>query len=134
MKIALVGSRSYVNKERIKQVIEKYVSYYDNPIFVSGGARSGADLLAKEIVLELGLQYQEFPPKHFCHNKYCVMPSEQYNKAYHVSNFFERNTQIAEYVDCVNAFIVEGVPAKGTMDTVGKAEKLGKKVMIFNDK
>lgn len=136
MIVGLIGSRSYMNVARIKAVIEKYIEKYgaENLIFVSGGCPDGADCLAKNLVLDMGLVYKEFPPKHSSYNCYCVLPKENYNKPYHVSNFFDRNGQIAEYVEHLIGFIVHGIKANGTKDTLKKATKLGKKVLVLEDK
>ena len=63
---------------------------------------------------------------------HCILPVGEYNKPYYVSNFFKRNKQIAEYSNIIVAFIPEGVESRGTMDTVGHAEKLKKLVKIIN--
>lgn len=133
--LGVVGSRAYKNRERVCKVISHYIERYgaENLVIVSGGCPNGGDALAKDVALSLGLCYQEFPPKHSRHNEYCVNPPDQYNKAYHVSNFFERNTQIAEYCDHLVAFVVKGVKANGTMDTATKAKNFNKKVVILED-
>jgi predicted Rossmann-fold nucleotide-binding protein len=134
MKLAVVGSRSYTNEKKIKRLLELYRERYgDALIVVSGGCPDGADALAKKVALEMGIQYAEFPPKHRCHNMYCINPPEEYAKPYHVSNFFARNTQIAEYCEHLAAFTLKGVRCNGTMDTFGKAEKMGKKCSIYED-
>jgi len=136
MLLGIVGSRAYRNSSRIKAVIEKYIEKFgaENLSIVSGGCPDGADFLAKNLALDMGLDYKEFPPAHSKHNSYCVLPPENYNKPYHVSNFFVRNGQIAEYVEHLLAFVVHGVKANGTMDTVKKATQLGKKVLVLEDK
>lgn len=135
MRVGIVGSRSYTNEKRIRVVLEKYIEKYgaENLEVVSGGCPDGADSLAKDLALEMGLVYKEFPPIHANHNSYCVLPKENYNKPYHVSNFFTRNGQIAEYVDHLVAFVVNGIKANGTNDTVRKADKLDKKVLVLED-
>jgi predicted Rossmann fold nucleotide-binding protein DprA/Smf involved in DNA uptake len=134
MKLAIIGSRDYKNLERINKILQKYIEKYkDDLIVVSGGCPRGADHLGKQLALELGLKYQEFPPIHARYNEYCVLPASNYGKFYHVNNFFNRNGQIAKYCDHILAFIVEGVKASGTMDTVRKAKKNGKFVLVFED-
>jgi predicted Rossmann fold nucleotide-binding protein DprA/Smf involved in DNA uptake len=135
MKIAIVGSRSYTNENKIRKFVERYVEFYGagNIEVISGGAQ-GADALARKVALEMGLKYVEFSPVHQRHNQYCVDPPSCYNQPYHVSNFFARNKQIAEYCDHLAAFIVEGVKASGTMDTFSKATKLKKHCFLFEDK
>lgn len=134
MKLGIVGSRKFANEKKIRILIEKYKEKYgDNLIIVSGGCPDGGDFLAKKLALEMGVTYQEFPPIHSKHNKYCVLPSENYNKPYHVSNFFTRNTQIAEYCEHIFGFVVKNVKANGTMHTVEKGRILGKQVFVFED-
>lgn len=133
IKLAIVGSRAYTNEERIKKVILKYVARYKDVVIISGGCPNGADYLAKKIALELGLKYIEFPPQHSKHNQYCINSPECYNKIYHVSNYFTRNAQIAEYCEHLLAFVVKGVKSNGTMDTFTKAKNLGKIVVKIED-
>ncbi len=134
MKLGVVGSRFYTNRLRVRTVIERYMKQYKDLTIVSGGCPRGADLLAKEIALELGLKYVEFPPIHARHNQYCINPPSCYNKPYDVRNFFERNTEIPNYSDHVIAFKDQGSAARGTMDTVTKARNLGKPVFVFEDR
>ena len=69
MKIGIVGSRRYENKKKIKDFIFKIKQEKGiGTIIVSGGAKDGADKYAKKYALELGLQYEEYPPSHFPHN------------------------------------------------------------------
>jgi YspA, cpYpsA-related SLOG family len=134
MKLGVVGSRAYSNFGRIKKVIEKYKEQFEDLTIVSGGCPDGADSLAKIVAEELGLKYVEFPPKHRPHNSNCVLPKDEYDKPYHVSNYFERNGKIAEYCDHLVAFVVKDVRCNGTRDTTSKAEKLGKVVTVFEDR
>lgn len=133
--LGVVGSRAYSNRDRVLKVISRYIERYgaENLVVVSGGCPNGGDAMAKDVALSLGLYYSEFPPKHARHNEYCVNPPDEYNKPYNVRNFFERNTQIAEYCDHVVAFIVKGVKANGTMDTIAKAKHFNKKVVVLED-
>jgi predicted Rossmann-fold nucleotide-binding protein len=136
MKLAVVGSRAYTNEKKVKRLLELYIKQYgfENVTVVSGGCPDGADFLARKVALEMGLDYVEFPPKHRPHNPYCILPPEEYNKPYHVSNFFVRNSQIAEHCEHLVAFVVHGIKANGTMDTYNKAKKLGKKCFLYEDK
>ena len=79
MKIAVVGSRRYENKKKIKDFIFKIKKEFgENTTIVSGGCKQGADKYAKKYALELGLQYEEYPPFHEVHNLYCTMPESRY--------------------------------------------------------
>ncbi len=133
IKIGIVGSRSYTDKRKVKDLIFNIKEKYGDEVeIVSGGQPKGADGLAKKFALEFDMKYVEFPPSHYSHNMHCILPASNYNKPYYVSNFFKRNKQIAEYSNIIVAFIPEGVESRGTMDTVGHAEKLKKLVKIIN--
>ena len=110
MKIGIVGSRRYENKKKIKDFIFKLKQEHgDGTIIVSGGCKNGADKYAKKYALELGLQYEEYPPFHEVHNMYCTMPESRYGKPYSVKNFFARNKIIAGVSDYIVAFIPDGI-------------------------
>ena len=133
MKIAIVGSRRYENKKKIKDFIFRLKNEYgEDTIIVSGGCKQGADKYAKKYALELGLQYEEYPPFHEVHNLYCTMPSSRYSKPYRIKNFFARNKIIAGTSDFVVGFIPEGVVSNGTNSTLKYAEKFDKKTIIIS--
>jgi len=133
MKVAIVGSRRYENKRKIKEFIFKLKNQYGNDtIIVSGGCKTGADRYAKKYALELGLMYEEYPPFHDVHNLYCPMPSSRYGRPYNIRNFHARNKIIASTSDFIVAFIPNGVEAKGTVNTLEYAKKLDKKRIIIS--
>jgi predicted Rossmann fold nucleotide-binding protein DprA/Smf involved in DNA uptake len=133
MRVALIGSRRYENKKKIKDFVFKLKQQYGNDtIIVSGGCKQGADKYAKKYTLELGLQYEEYPPFHEVHNLYCVLPESRYNKDFSMRNFFVRNKIIASVSDFIVAFIPNGVEAKGTISTLEYAKKLDKKRVIIS--
>ena len=133
MKIGIVGSRRYENKKKIKDFIFKLKQEHGTKtIIVSGGCKQGADKYVKKYALELGLQYEEYPPFHDIHNMYCNLPESSYSKPYNVKNFFARNKIIAGTSDVVVGFIQDGVESNGTMSTIRYAEKFGKKTIIIH--
>jgi len=133
MKIAIVGSRRYENKKKIKDFIFKLKQQYGtDTIIVSGGCKQGADRYAKKYALELGLQYEEYPPFHEVHNLYCTIPEHRYGKPFSVKNFFARNKIIAGTCDYIVGFIPEGVEANGTMNTIDYAKKMKKNYIIIS--
>ena len=133
MKVGIVGSREYENRRKIKDFIFKLKQEFGEDVtIVSGGCPYGADRYAKKYALELGLQYEEYPPFHRQHNLYCVLPESVYGKPYNVKYFFVRNKQIAKASDYVVSFIPNGVESNGSMDTIKQAEKLGKKTIIID--
>ena len=133
LRVGIVGSRTYEHKKRIKDFCFHLKNNYgDGTVVVSGGCPTGADRYAKKYALELGLQYEEFPPAHHQHNLYCRFPKEQYGKPYKVSNFFKRNKQIAIFSDVVIAFVTFGSESPGSMYTINAAKKLDKKTKVFH--
>ena len=133
MKIAIVGSRRYENKKKIKDFIFKIKQEKgQDTIIVSGGAKDGADKYAKKYALELGLQYEEYPPFHQVHNLYCTMPESRYGKPYSIKNFHARNKIIAGTSDIIVAFIPEGIESDGTFSTLNYAQKFDKKRIIIS--
>ena len=133
MKVAIVGSRRYENKKKIKDFIFKLKNEYGtDTIIVSGGCKQGADKYAKKYALELGLQYEEYPPFHEVHNLYCTIPESRYGKPYSVKYFHARNKIIAGTSDVVVAFIPNGEKSSGTESTINYAKKFDKKVIIID--
>ena len=133
IKIGIVGSRKWTDKNKIAQVIERCIDKYGakNICIISGGA-FGADRMGKEAALEKGLAYKEYNPAHEAWNEYSGKPKEYYGKPYNVKHYFERNSFIAEDSDILFAFIPAGHQSNGTMDTVTKAAKLHKYFKIIN--
>ena len=133
MKVALIGSRRYENKKKIKDFVFKLKNEYgDKTIIVSGGCKQGADKYAKKYALELGLQYEEYPPFHEVHNLYCSLPESRYDKPFSMRNFFARNKILVGTSDFIVAFIPEGVEANGTKNVLEYAKKLNKKRIIIS--
>ena len=133
MKVGIVGSRRYENKKKIKDFIFKVKNEYgEKTIIVSGGAKDGADKYAKKYALELGLQYEEYPPAHFPHNLYCPLPESRYGREYSPKNYHVRNKIIAGTSEFIVAFIPNGIESKGTMSTINYAKKFNKKYVIIN--
>ena len=133
MKVALIESRRYENKKKIKDFVFKLKQQYgDDTIIVSGGCKTGADKYAKKYALELGLQYEEYPPFHEVHNLYCSLPESRYDKPFSMRNFFARNKIIAGTSDFIVAFIPEGVEANGTKNVLEYSKKLDKKRIIIS--
>jgi len=133
MKIAIIGSRRYENKKKIKDFIFRIKNEYgEDTKIISGGCKQGADRYAKKYALEFGLQYEEYPPFHEVHNLYCSLPNHRYGRPYSVKNFFARNKIIAGMSDFVVGFIPEGIDARGTMNTIDYAKKFKKKFIIIS--
>ena len=132
-KVGIVGSRKYTNKLKIKEFIYKLKEKFDDNVeIVSGGCKYGADKYAKKYALEFDMKYVEFPPAHYTYNQHCILDRKEYGKPYRVTNYFDRNKEIAEYSDYLVAFIPEGYKSNGTLDTISHAHKMKKKVVILD--
>lgn len=135
IKIAIIGSRTYENKKKIRDMIYKLKNTFGDSLeIVSGGSQNGADKYAKKFAIEMGVSYKEFNPAHTVKNLYSALPEAYYNKPYHVSQLFHRNELIAKYCDKMVAFIDSNVPSKGSYHAVNMATKHNKPVVIVNEK
>tara|TARA_B100002019_G_scaffold244937_2_gene222123 strand:+ start:408 stop:794 length:387 start_codon:yes stop_codon:yes gene_type:complete len=128
----LVGSRNYTDKRKIKDVLFQIKEQHENVEIVSGGQKLGADGIVKKYALEFDMDYVEFPPSHYQHNMHCKLPAKSFNKPYYISNYFKRNKQIAEYCDIIIGFMPKNQDSRGTLHTLGEAQKQKKLVKIIN--
>jgi len=134
MRIAIIGSRTYENKRKIKEMIYKLKQTFGEELeIVSGGSFNGADKYARKYSLELGIKYVEFNPAHTSKNLYSALPESYYGKPYHVSQLFHRNELVAKYCDKMVAFRSEG-KSSGTDHAINMAIKHNKPVVIVNEK
>ena len=134
IKIALIGSRTYENKRKIRDMIFKLKNTFgDKLLIASGGTQSGADKYVKKYCLELGVSYIEFNPAHTNKNLYSALPEAYYSKPYHVSQLFHRNELIVKYCDKMICFRSEG-KSVGSDHVVDMAVKYNKPYIIITDK
>jgi hypothetical protein len=110
MRVAVIGSRSFNDYEKLKEVLSKI----DITLLVSGGA-SGADKLGEQYANEHNIPTKIFLPDW-----------EKYGKR----AGFLRNSDIINECELVVAFWDNN--SKGTKDSIDKAEKQGKKVLIIS--
>lgn len=112
MKLAIVGSREFENYDLLCTEVEKIKQTQTIELIISGGAK-GADTLAKRYAALNHIPLMEFKPdyKQFGHNAPV-----------------QRNALIVKNTDWVLAFVAP--TSKGTWDTIRKAKKMLKKVII----
>lgn len=133
MKVAIIGSRIYENRSKIKETIFKLKSRYGEKLsIISGGAPNGADRYAKKYALEFGVRYVEYNPAHTPANMYSALSENYYGKAYHPAHFFHRNKLIVDAADTIIAFMPPGKQTPGTMDALRYAEKKEKRYVVIN--
>ena len=132
MKIAIIGSRTYENTRKIKNLLtELRKKIAEDLVIISGGAKQGADKYVKKYALEFGIIYKEFNPAHTPQNLYSAMSEGYYAKPYHVSQFHHRNMLIARDCDYMIALVPAGSKANGSESAIKQAIKLDKKVVII---
>jgi len=113
MKLAIVGTRNFSNYFIFKKIIENHI--HNVKLIISGGAK-GADSLAAKFAREKEVQLIEYKPDY---------------KKYGRSAPLQRNTLIVENADKVIAFPSKENKSNGTWDSIYKARKLGKEVIII---
>ena len=125
MKIAVVGSRNFINKDFIETIMSIHFNIHHDDILVSGGAK-GVDSIAEEIVKEWNNNYHFYAnnPKQF--KKIIFKPD--WNK-YGKSAGFIRNKLIINEAELVLAFW-DG-KSKGTKHSIDLAIKAGKPIDIY---
>ena len=132
MKVAMIGSRRYENKRKIKETLTNLRRRFgDELIIISGGAHDGADKYARKFAIEFGISYREFNPAHTPKNLYSAMTESYYGKPYHASQFHHRNYLIAQACDVMMAFIPYEDRSPGSESAIKAAKRLGKKVIII---
>jgi hypothetical protein len=110
MKVAVIGSRGFNNYDLVK----KTLSNIEITLLVSGGA-DGADSLGEQYAIENNIETKIF------------LPDWEKNKR---AAGMIRNTDIVNESEVVVAFW-DGT-SRGTLDSINKAKKLNKKLIIIN--
>ena len=113
MKVAVIGSRSFDDYEKMTKILDEL----DIKELVTSGAK-GADSLAQKYAENRGIPCKLFLPLHQ------TDPSVKY----HVKWFFVRNTELVNYAEHIVAFW-NGL-SKGTKFTIDYAKSQGKPVTI----
>ena len=110
MKVAVIGSRGFNDYELVVKTLSKMTI----TLLVSGGAK-GADSLGEQYAIENNIETKIFLPDWEKHKRAAGMI---------------RNTDIINESEVVVAFW-DG-ESKGTLDSINKAKKLNKKLIIIN--
>ena len=126
IKVAILGSDTYENVNKIKNHIYLWKEDFGKNLFViSGGGKYGAEKYVKEICLEFDINYQEIPPFHYKWNQYCLLGEHKYNKKY----YFVQNKLIVDSVDLV-VFFESGGETTKIKDLKRYTEKQKKSLVI----
>ena len=115
MKLAVVGSRTFGQRDVLFERVAAYVATHPVTSLVTGGAR-GADALAEEVARELSLP--------------CTIVRAEWRTHGRAAGPL-RNAKIAKLADAVLAFVDKPLAeSSGTHDTVRRFRKLGKPVEV----
>ena len=117
VKALICGSRHYDNYDKVKETVKSLVDEHGKIIIIEGGAK-GADTLAKNAAIELGIEYREYKADW---------------KRYGRAAGPKRNQLMldTENPDLVIAFHEDLESGKGTKDMLKRAEKAGVKTIIY---
>lgn len=113
MKVAIIGSRSYTDYDRLKYILDALSEKINIDLIVSGGAK-GADTLGYKYAIENNIKTLIFKPEW-----------DKYGK---IAGFI-RNEQIVKSSDIVLAFW-DGI-SNGTKNSIGLCEKYNIKYHII---
>ncbi|MFW6008050.1 MAG: hypothetical protein ACOCP8_02185 [archaeon] len=128
MKIGIVGSREYPNKERVINLIEKVLIKFSNDIlWITGDAKKGVDKWVREWV-EKSEKYDKREDLKVKKPEFRKKDDKQYD----VKDFHKRNKEIAESSDIVFAFQYNN--SKGTQSTIDKCNQINTPVFVYNEK
>lgn len=126
VRLGVVGSRrrnSPRDKARLKEFLRRAKSKFPTLLLVSGGCPKGADRFAEEIAEELDLPIKIHYP-----DKSKLPPNPE---RYHFAQInYARNTLIAEDCEILVALVADDRKG-GTEDTIKKAERMGKKIILL---
>ena len=121
--IGIVGSRRRNSKRDFDQLMDRFLEVYeDGDKLVSGGCYKGGDKFCEIIANKYNLTKE---------NNHLIIHKAEWDK-YGKSAGFKRNTYIAEDCDVLIA-IVSKDRTGGTEDTIKKAERMGKKIIILEE-
>ena len=115
MKVAIVGSRSRLDKHNIIKVVD---SLAKDDIVVSGGCK-GVDTWAEERAKERGLKVIIFKPN---------LENIQ-GRGDMIQRYYDRNKLIAKEARIIYAFVTNDRKG-GTENTIGYAKELGRKIIL----
>jgi predicted Rossmann fold nucleotide-binding protein DprA/Smf involved in DNA uptake len=113
MKLGIVGSRLFNNYEFVRNKIIENFDIKNIDAIISGGAK-GVDTLGEQFADEFGILKDITKPDWNKHGKGAA---------------FIRNQEIVDISDVLITFPIKS--SGGTWDTIRKAQKAGKRVLVF---
>ena len=116
MRVIIAGGRDFSDYQLLKKACDHMLSKSKSVEIVSGGAK-GADFLGEQYASELGYKCTKFPADW-----------EKYGRA----AGYKRNSEMANYADCLIAFW-DG-SSRGTQHMINQAKKKDLQVKIVRYK
>lgn len=130
MKLAIVGSRTFTDYDKLETFVLDNVDVDSVSLIVSGGA-NGADFLAEEFANRYEIPLKVIPARWNDLNVTdCRIKYNSYGKPYNSLAGFNRNKEVVEAADVILAAWNGTSP--GTKHAIQLAEKAGKKVLVLD--
>jgi YspA, cpYpsA-related SLOG family len=132
IRLAVVGTRTYTNKQRVYFELDELRKLYRLVEIISGIAQDdektrGVDSFARDYARDHKIPYKGFPADWKDMAPPVLRRMGQYGE-YNALAGSNRNTKIADYAECCLAFW--DWESTGTADTISKFKALDKKVKI----
>lgn len=100
MRVALIGSEKYENRNEIKDLVFKLKQKYgDDLILITRGYKNGIERWVRKFSLEMGCKYIEYNPASTPMNLYSGMSEEYYEKPFHPTQPLHQYNCIVENAD-----------------------------------
>ena len=133
IRIGLTGSKTFENKNKIKDFIFRLREQTDREVVIVGlGEKNGADKYVKRYALEFGYQYQEANLQHTPVNLYSMMGESYHGKPFTPKNFHIRNKIFAGYVDSCVVFDDTNGTDKIVSSVIAQLNKVKKRVVMIS--
>jgi hypothetical protein len=132
MKVGLIATDSWQNKNKIQDVIQKLKSKFGDSVIIGGaGGNDFGNMMIRKYSIEFGLQYKEFNPSFTGFNLYSALPEDYYGRKYHFSQLIHRMKLLA--LDCDYLIVFSNVyKMHPSIETAVKtAKKQEKNVVII---
>lgn len=116
MKVAIVGSRQFVDRALMERAVDKLVATHGEHLVIVSGGATGADQEAERAAQLTGVPVRIFKPDW-----------DKFGR----SAGFKRNVEIVDEADMLVAFFAEGLRTKGTQHSIDLALKKGIPVHVW---
>lgn len=113
MILAIVGARFYDNKKFFTEKLEYFIEEYGFPDEIVSGGAKGIDTMAREFAVENDIKLTEYLPEWNIYGRGAGPV---------------RNSKIVDH--CTHVLAFPSKAGKGTQDTIKKAQKKNKIVVI----